>query len=225
MNYDKNKEVLRKLYEQKGLISNFKKDSEYLEKAFHKITKMWLSNLDQIHEVKYLMIAEAPLWGAKESYIYNPGTPNTQFFYKNDLESVLDNIAICDKRSFITKCNEIGLLVVDISPFALNAINTIINYNRKSQNNPYGITKSEYNQLIKETLPFFFESKIQVIVPKISVNIKVFFRYARVKKALQSIVSDTLINNGLIQSQSDILEISNPAGGIDRYKLGSIIKV
>jgi len=223
MNYNDNKEILRELYTQKGLTANFEKDSRYLEDAFNKITEIWFANLDQIQKVKYLMIAEAPLWGNKESYIYNPNTPFTQFFYKSDLESVLNGITINDKADFIKTCNDIGLLVIDISPFALNTEDTTINYRRKSATNPYGITKGEYKQLIKETLPFFFECKIQAVVPKMSAGIKVFFRYARVKEAFQNIISNTLINNGLTQSPYDTLEISNQAGGIDRIKLFQII--
>lgn len=222
MNYNDNKEILRELYTQKGLTTNFEKDSQYLEDAFNKITEIWFANLDQIREVKYLMIAEAPLWGNKESYIYNPRTPFTQFFYKSDLESVL-GITINDKEDFINTCNDIGLLIIDISPFAFNTEDTTINYRRKSASNPYGITKREYKQLIKETLPFFFECKIQAVAPKMSANIKVFFRYARVKRAFQNIVFDTLVDYHLIQSQNDILEISNQAGGIDRDKLRAIM--
>ena len=219
MNYDKNKEVLRKLYEQKGLIDNFKRDSEYLEKAFNKIAKIWLSNLEQICEIKYLMIAEAPLWGAKESYIYNPNTPNTQFFHKSDLESILYDKSIHDKQDFINQCNKIGLLIVDISPFALNTEDTIINYRRKSKNNPYGLTKIEYQQLIKDTLPTFLELKIKAVTPKASDNIKVFFRYVRVKKRFQDIIADTLTLYNLVRSINDISEISQQGGGINRIKL------
>lgn len=223
MNYNDNKEILRELYTQKGLIAYFEKDSQYLEGAFNKITEIWFANLAQIKEVKYLMIAEAPLWGNKESYIYNPDTPFTQFFYKSDLESVLNGVTINDKADFIKTCNDIGLLVIDISPFALNLEDTIINYRRKSASNPYGITKREYKQLINGSLPFFFECKIQAIAPKVSNEIKVFFRYGRVKKAFQNIISDTLTYYGLIKSPNNILEISNQAGGVDREKFRLII--
>ena len=221
--YVKSKDVLKELYAQKGLIVRFEKDNEYLEDAFNKINAIWFDNLTKIREVKYIMIAEAPLWGKKESYIYNPDTPNTQFFHKGDLEFVLNDVKIRDKIDFISRCNEIGLLVIDISPFALNTEDTIINYRQKSRNNPYGITKNEYRQLVKDTVPTFFEEKVKTVVQKRSDIIKVFFRYARVKDTFQNIVANTLIDYGLINSENDILEIAQRGGGIDRKKIADII--
>ena len=223
MDSEKNMEILRRLYVLKGLTANFEQDNKYLENAFSKITKIWFANLAKIREVKFLMIAEAPLWGKNESYIYNPDTPNTQFFHKSDLERVLNNVTISDKRDFINRCNEIGLLIIDISPFALNTEDTIINYRRKSQNNPYGITKNEYRQLIQDTIPTFFENKIKSVAQRKSDKIKVFFRYARVKDTFQDIIANTLIVYGLIRSKSDILEIAQQGGGIDRKKFMALI--
>lgn len=218
MNYEGNKKILEEFYTRKGLTANFEKDSQYLEVAFNKITEIWLANLARIQEVKYLMIAEAPLWSKKESYIYNPNTPNTQFFHKGDLESILNGVTICDKTDFINRCNEIGLLIIDISPFALNTEDTIINYRQKSRSNPNGITKNEYRQLIKDTNPAFFEYKIKALAPKRSADIKVFFRYARVKRAFRDIIAEVLINYNIIKSPDDISDISQRGGGINRAK-------
>lgn len=77
---------------------------------------------------------------------------------KSDLEYVLGT-KIRDKAEFIDRCNQIGLLIIDISPFALNTEDTTINYRRKSKLNPHGITKREYRLLIQETLPTFFDCK------------------------------------------------------------------
>jgi len=79
----------------------------------------WLSS--QIESVNYLMLAEAPLWGETKKYIYNPDINNSQFFYRSDLEDIL-NKHIADKKEFIQVCNEIGLLIVDISPKIQNRI-------------------------------------------------------------------------------------------------------
>lgn len=140
MEYNKSREILRDFYAQNGILKYFERDNTYLESAFHEINEMWSRNLECIKEVKYLMIAEAPLWGKDKSYIYNPETKNTSFFYKSDLEYVL-NIQIADKQDFINCCNEIGLLIIDISPFALNTEDTIINYR--------SISASKYRKLVK----------------------------------------------------------------------------
>lgn len=94
-----------------------------------------------------------------------------------------------------------------------------INYRRKSKLNPYGITKREYSQLIRETLPTFFDCKIKELAPKASSDIRVFFRYARVKTTFRDIIAASLIGCNLIASSDDLPEISNLAGGIDRLKL------
>lgn len=116
MNYDHSKEILKTFYHKNSISNNFERDNQYLETAFNEITKIWFKNLVLIKEVRYLMIAEAPLWGSSKSYIYNPTTQFTQFFHKGDLEHVL-GIPIKDKVEFIKRCNEIGLLIIDISPF------------------------------------------------------------------------------------------------------------
>ena len=209
MEYDKNGQILREFYARHDLTDCFERDNTYLESAFDEINRIWFDNLYKIDEVNYLMIAEAPLWGKSKSYIYNPATPFTQFFQKSDLEYVLGT-KIRDKAEFIDRCNQIGLLIIDISPFALKL-------------NPHGITKREYRLLIQETLPTFFDCKIKELVPKASSDIRVFFRYARVKNMFQNIVVDTLIASNIITSQNPILEISNPAGGINRSKFKKII--
>lgn len=214
MNYSDNKIFLKIFYEQNGISNKFDKDSIYLEKAFNDINKIWLDNLNQIKVVNYLMIAEAPLWGKVEKYIYNPEINNSQFFYRSDLGDIL-NKHIADKKEFIKVCNEIGLLVVDISPFPLNPSDTVINYR--------SLTTTQYRQLVSLTIPTFFEKKIKAIAEKKSDNIKTFFRYARVKNNFEDLISKVLIDNKIIEIQNDIGDISQNGGGIDKTKLDKII--
>jgi hypothetical protein len=219
--YTENKQIVESFYNSLGMTSEFLKDNIYLESAFKEIQNIWTRNFDMIDEVKYLMIAEAPLWGQKKKYIYNPKTNNSQFFYRSDLEKIL-NTKISNKSEFIDICNEIGLIVIDISPFPLNTIDTKINYG-KNENGSKKLTKKEYRGLVRNTIPIFFEKKIKLVGQKKSPVIKVFFRYARVKKAFQDLISVILIENGLIKKQEDLGDISKTGGGIDRLKLRRII--
>ena len=125
MDYSRCKQILHDFYSENGIIDHFERDNLYLEKAFHEINEMWFRNLECIKEVKYLMIAEAPLWGKDKSYIYNPETKNTQFFQKKDLERVI-GLNVYNKLDFLNYCNKMGLLIIDISPFAFNTEDTII---------------------------------------------------------------------------------------------------
>ncbi len=221
MNYTDNKKILKSFYNRNGLTSNFEKDNLYLETAFKDITKIWLDNLNQINKVNYLMIAEAPLWGQVKKYIYNPKTNNSQFFYRSDLGDILKK-TIESKDEFIKVCNEIGFLIVDISPFPFNTKDTKINYG-KNQDGSKKLTKKQYRELVSLTIPTFFDLKIKAIKPKQSKNIKAFFRYARVKNTFQDLISDVLIENETINSENDIGDISQNGGGIDKVKLKQIL--
>lgn len=227
LDYEVNKQIIESLYSNLGLHNEFNEDIEYLERAFKEINDIWIENFKKIDEVKYLLIAEAPLWGSDHKYIYNPHTNNSQFFFRSDLETIL-NIKISDQREFIEICNQIGLLVVDIFPFPLNTRNTRINYSKNTVESKNTIeskklTQKEYRDLVRHTMQTFFEKKIRWIGEKKSPDIKVFFRYGRVKNTFQDLISDILIQNGLIKRPEDISEISQRGGGIDRVKLKKII--
>jgi len=221
LKYQHNKQIIGSLYNHLGLANAFKKENSYLESAFQEINSVWFQNFNKMEKVNYLLIAEAPLWGNNKKYIYNSNTNNTQFFYRSDLEKTLD-IQIKDKKEFLNVCQDIGFLMIDISPFPLNALDTSINY---GQNTPESkkLTNKEYQELVKLTLPTFFNEKIKLISKKKSDRLQVFFRYARVKHAFQSIISDLLIQHGLIQSAEDISDIAQSGGGIDRKKLKNIL--
>lgn len=215
MNFTDNKKILKNFYDKQGISKNFDKDCLYLEKSFNEISKIWLDNLNQIDKVNFVMIAEAPLWGKVRKYIYNTEINNSQFFYRSDLGDIL-NKTIADKKSFIHECNEIGLIVIDISPFALNPTDTAITYRK--------MTINQYRELVNLTIPHFFELKIKAIKEKKSENIKTFFRYARVKHNFQDIISKVLLENEIISSQYEIGDISQNGGGIDKNKLKQIIQ-
>lgn len=214
MDYSRCKKILHDFYSENGIIDHFERDNLYLEKAFHEINEMWFRNLECIKEVKYLMIAEAPLWGKDKSYIYNPETKNTSFFYKSDLEYVL-NIQIADKQDFINCCNEIGLLIIDISPFALNTEDTIINYR--------SISASQYRKFVEQTLPTFFEPKILAVSLKKTDDIKIFFRYSRVRNRCDDLISNLLFRCQLIRNPHNTSIISKRGGGINKMILNKLI--
>ncbi len=216
MNYSLNLNPLKTLYKHKGFNSDFNKDNTYLEKAFDEIETLWLQNYGKIDTINFLLIAEAPLWGNDKKYIYNPDTNNSQFFYRSDLSDIL-KLPISNKLEFLQKCNDIGLLVIDISPFALNFNDTKINYKSPS------LTRIEYLNLVRGTLPTYFEEKIKLVSLKKSGNVKVFFRYARVRNVLQDSISKVLIDYNFIENTNEIGYISKKGGGIDKQKLEEIL--
>ena len=73
------------------------------------------------------------------------------------------------------------------------------------------------------TIPTYFEEKIKIVNSKKSKDIKVFFRYARVREAFQDLIAKVLIDNKFIKSINEIGDISQNGGGIDKQKLQKII--
>ena len=216
--------ILKELYTELHISKkDFEKDKKYLHETFVDMSEIWLNNFKKIDKVKYILLAEAPLWGETKSYIYNELTPFTQFFYKSDLENALE-ITLSSKQSFINKLNEIGFLIIDISPFALNK-NTKVNY---KENLPQSkkLTSKQYKKLVSDTIPYYFIQKLRLAKKKITRNKTiVIFRYVRVENAFQDILANALISEEIIKAKTDIKNIFRNGGGIDvANKLRPIIK-
>jgi hypothetical protein len=214
MDYADNREVLRNFYTSCGILESFNSDNKYLESAFNAINHLWNDNFEEIENVRFLMIAEAPMWGNDRKYFYNPEAKDSSFFRKNVLGEAL-GIPITNKLDFIRRCNEIGLLIVDILPYALNN-NTTISYQQ--------MRKSDYRRLLKETTPFYFRKKMMAIKKKVSNDTKVFYRYkGRVKDWSADLICPILIENGIIESATDILDVAGHNMPMDGEKLRDII--
>jgi tyrosyl-tRNA synthetase len=199
---------LKELYLKKKIFVFYNSDKEYLHCAYEEIETLWYKQFAKAYPINYVMLSEAPLWGDKRNYIYNPNSNYTQFFYREDLEAVL-NRPIPNKEIFIEELTRLGLIVLDVLPFALNENKTKLTYNQFSV--------SEYRQLIESTSKFHLEKKIGII-RKRSSNPNVFFRYKNVKVACDKIIKSklTIINY-------DLPYISKQGGGIDHEKLIKLI--
>jgi hypothetical protein len=198
-------EVLSELY---------KKDIKYLEESFFGIEKLWTNNFEKLKSVKYVMLSEAPLWGDKKSYIYNVETPMTQFFYLNDLATIIgEKDSIKNKQDFLNKLVDNNFLILDLLPFAFNS-STIISYP--------GLSPEKYGELLSESFTFYFSEKLKLIYQKRDENLQFFYRYNRVKNSSQDIVLKALQEVGF-SAKKELAVISMKGGGIDRKKLGSIM--
>ena len=196
------------IYKRKDLMVDLENDWDYLKNAFIDIEVLWNIQFEQIKKIKFIMLSEAPLWGGTKSYLYNPETKFTQFFYRNDLAKAT-GCELNDKLDFLAKLREIGFIILDLSPYALNTNDTSINYR--------SISANDYCQLVSESRPSFFEKKLKIIKPKLSESAQFFFRYTRVQKLFDRSITDLLRDTNLITTDALTL-ISQQGGGINRIK-------
>ena len=189
------------MYLKENVFDFYNADKEYLHSAYDEIESLWDKQYTNVHSINYVMISEAPLWGDKKNYIYNPTSKNTQFFYRRDLEAIL-NKSIPNKEIFIEELNQLGLIILDVLPFALNEAKTNLNYDM--------ISKNEYRQLIELTSPFHLNKKDSLIQKKKKGSIIYFYRYEKTKKDYEEIIEFKLVVRN-----HNLPVISQFGGGID----------
>lgn len=208
--------ILRNLYKEKGVMERFNADARYLNAAFDGIEEKWMQNLNKIDKVNYVLFAEAPLWGAQQKYIYNPMTLNSQFFHRSDLADALNIRAIVTKERFLEIFNSIGLLVVDISPFAFNPVDTILHYRNV-------IKGPTYRTLLERTFPIYLQHKLEKVQEKIVAPPIFMTRYKRVHDGFSDLLIDIVQRNQLADDQPNLVYIGQIGGGIHKPTLRSTI--
>jgi len=229
MNISTNWNAIRKplvnIYNKNGFQSNLGTDEAYLKQALIDYHSLWEKQFKSINEINYVMFSEAPLWGNSKSYIYNLNTPTTSYFRESDLEFGLNlpGGTISNKADFLKKLRDIGFIIVDISPFALNK-NTSINYQARSKTNPQGLSGTDYQAIVNQTVKSYLIPILQDINTKTSGKVKYFFRYKRVKDLFEVLIEDILINENMIANKSLLVDIAKQGGMIDRSELYNILK-
>jgi len=169
---------LRQIYQRYDIV-NFEKDEAYLKKAFEFTEALWEKQFNKINELKVVMLSEAPLFGEKQTYLYNPNSKPTAFFYFQDLQAfpTFNNIDISPKFSHHKKILMFehfiknDFLILDIFPFALNSKDTAINYKKMS--------KKLYNDLLLSTAESYLIPKLNYCLKKMSHTPCFIYRYKR----------------------------------------------
>jgi len=193
--------ALSKIYYSLGL--ELSKDFPYLESSYHELHNLWQNYFNKIENVKLVILGEAPLWGSKKNYIYNPQTPNTQFFHRSDLQPILGFVP-SNKENLLCALQELGILILDVSPFALNPKDTQLTYPE--------LSIRMYKQLVQGC----WEEHIKPVVDQISNLSPIYvFRYKRVKDIFEDLFKEKL-------SIDEIPSIHQQGGGIDKEKLFEI---
>jgi len=212
-------EHLRQFYQISGLrVEDFKKDEYDLNCAYHKIEELWTKNLDEhIKSVRYILLSEAPLWGNDKKYIYNPDYEKDSIFFKcTDLSFALGK-EISTKIELVRELNQIGFLIIDISPFALNS-STRINYTSLSRKK-----KNNYPAFLNPLIDSFLRAKLEKVKNKIQGDVKIFYRYPRTEKHLGDSIETLLKEYGLSVLQKPNNNVFKQGGGVDKVRLRNIL--
>ena len=224
-------QLIKNVYDSHNLQEHFlKKDRSYLINAHFDIERIWQENFEKIEQVKYVILSEAPLWGESNSYIYNFSTSFTQFFYENDLYFALNQELINNsqeslsqkKEMFFKTLNDLGILILDVSPYALNS-KTAINYSR-SDVDTLKLNPQEYRNLLCLSFQYYLIEKLKTVKEKINLNttINIIYRYSRLYNLHQNV--EPYLNNAFGENNFRVNYIGQRGGGINRNMFRNILQ-
>ena len=104
-------------------------DYDYLWSAYLAIEQYWYSEFERLDNIKVILLSEAPLYGDKKSYFYNPEVGATAFFgyahfrtifgEKNLLAFSSGEAVRSKKLKLFDAMRREGILILDLFPFAL----------------------------------------------------------------------------------------------------------
>lgn len=189
--WKKLEQALSETYDTLHLDNHLAQDVSYLKRAYFKTERLWAKNFSRIKSVNVVMLSEAPLFGSKETYFYNPDAGLTSFFQLNDAKAILgddfaDQLMYDDDRVkkayLLQELAGSGFVVLDLFPFALNESDTGLTYRN--------LPAKAYQALFQSISDIYFKPKLEEILRKGS---PIFlFRYGRLQKLLNKLVREQL---------------------------------
>jgi hypothetical protein len=211
--------LLHNVYSDLELSHHFASDAAYLKSAFDFTEALWHRQLAMMSDVKIVMLSEAPLFGNKQTYIYNPHSPPTAFFHFNDLQALSCNSS--DKKALqshptkkaflVDQLAEKGLIVMDIFPFAFNPNDAAINYRKMSN--------QIYFRLLSESAPYYLIPKIQLVREKAEKSPLFVYRYKKLFQKTNRFVEALFVQHGIKPEGFKIESIHGENMSLDRNKL------
>ena len=138
-------------------------------------------------EVKYVLVGEAPLYGNNQKYIYNPESAGTSFLSKRAVQKFSSkagySISIKNKEEMLECMRSIGLIVVDLFPYAFNE-ETSIQY--------AGISDTNRKMLASASSEWNLKPKLSEIRNKTSNPIIFGVRYKRLFSFASEVLGEAL---------------------------------
>ena len=205
----------------KNLMNKFKEplinlfDAEEINdlyKDYLDIEKQWEKFFKRMNFINLVIIAEAPLSGKR--YIYNPKKnpdEGTQFLRKKQLQKCLEiykrSECSIEGKGKMELMIELGILVIEAYPFALNPDQHI------NMNFQKGLSLKAKKELFTKTSSWHFFNKIKKINPKVGPQTVYAYRYIR----------NTYLNE-FIDIKKDIHCLGGRAMEMDTKKLYKIFQ-
>lgn len=196
-------------------------DAEYLWNAYQKIETFWYNEFSQFNMIRVVLLSEAPFFGEFGSYFYNPEWRATQFFGYADYTKALskwgpelqaspkDSVAV-KKAELLAAMRKVGVIVLDIFPFALNP---------KTKYSYANLPPADYANLFKVTASIYFRHKLKYVATRLVPGGKFVFRYKRVQDAAEALVKREIKKAGLQGSQLYADNVGNRGGSLNREML------
>lgn len=175
--------ALIQLYDDLGKLKFVNEDIQYLKKALKEVEYIWDDILARTPSPKFVLLAEAPLYGETKSYFYNPSAGATSFFnYKNaedivgpiNSNSKLQNGIRKRKVEMIDRLCTAGFIILDLFPFCFDHKLTHVNYREIEH-------AKLYHQLFNNITTSYLGPKLDQLIIK-NPNISFGFRYANLHK-------------------------------------------
>lgn len=220
--------VLAGVYRELGIEAKLEANSSYLEKAYRFTEPLWASQLDRAPQVRLVLLSEAPLFGDKQSYIYNPESPLTRFFFFAHFQKAFgvfcqipQDLATgrAKKSVMLDELPRLGVIVLDVFRYALNPNHTAIAFGTVRKKSP------EFcGRLFRECAPHYLRPKLDAISGKSATRIRFAYRYAPLRDCLDHNIRGPLVASGLLGPGARIDSVHKQGGGLDADRLLAIYR-
>lgn len=217
--WDTLRNILKRLYDRRGVTEFFRRDEAYLRQAYIEIEALWLSQLHRHEAMRFVMISEAPLLGDEKRYVYNPSAECSRFLQESDLERIVGR-RLHGKAELLDALVEASLVIIDVFPFALKPHLTAVAYSRDPQGT---LADDEYAALARECSLPYLKTRLAMLAPKLDRGALSFFRYQRVAD-LAGPLAPLLSEHGAPLTSPPRV-VSGRCGYVDREALHRLLAV
>jgi hypothetical protein len=143
----------------------------YLQDSYVEIEAIWEKYRSNLSKINYIILGEAPLYGADKKYIYSENGEPSTFLRPSDFPTYDESRHGSGKKALSTLLAENKMIVVDLFPYALNRKDTPSLVYKD-------VRKSKYSSLYRQIFINFTALKIKEIRAE-NPDVSILVRYKR----------------------------------------------